>query len=64
VSKPIYIADDFQVEGITGPTQPDAVVLNSSSGGYPPPLQDNPVSPARLEQNRIVHLKRLQYPAR
>jgi hypothetical protein len=64
MSKPIYISDDFPVEGLTGSTQPqrDAIVVGSPTGKYPAPLQDNVKSPAVLEANRIVHLKNSQYP--
>lgn len=67
MSRPIRISDDFPVESLTGPAsavQPDAVVLDSSSGKFPRPLTDNVKNPATLEANRIVHLKRQQFPAR
>ena len=66
MSRPIRISDDFPVESLTGPAsaQPDAVVVGYLTGKFPRPLEDTVKSPATLEANRIVHLKRQQFPAR
>jgi hypothetical protein len=63
MSRSIVIPENSTlVEGLTGPAQPDAIVVGSPTGKYPAPLQDNVKSPARLEANRICHIKAAQYP--
>ena len=49
---------------VDGSQAPEASVLDSKTGKYPRPLEDNPKNPALLEANRILAAKHAQHPRR
>ncbi len=49
---------------VDGSQAPENIVLESKTGKYPRPLEDNPKNPATLESNRILAVKHAQQPRR
>jgi len=61
-SKGIPFPDDAS-KPIRTQEQPDAIVLNSSTGKYPQPLEDTKYeSPARLAAAQALAIKNARYP--
>jgi hypothetical protein len=71
MSRPIIVDKDFPVQGFGQPLEPtpsvmtndEVKVLNSPTGKYPAPLQDNPPQhPSRYEAARALAIKNAQFP--